>query len=226
MTATGGEVARRRSAWRTAGSRARRCRSPSATEKATAVSTATSGGRSRSGIADRAAHGSAEPCGRVGRHGTARPPAVSVGAGAGRGQPHGAAGAQVVADDVLAEPVGVGGEHPAAVAPGDLVDEAAQPRVVAEHEDVERGAAPGQPVDLGEGGPQRLRRRRPVEDGLAVARQVRGRLAVGDHQDDRLGVGVPSQVPAGQHQRVLQVGALHHVAVERRPARCGCSGRA
>ena len=43
--------------------------------------------------------------------------------------------------------------------------------------------------------------------------EVRGRLAVGDHQDDRLGVAVLVEVPPGEHQPVLQVGALHAVPV-------------
>ena len=55
--------------------------------------------------------------------------------------------------------------------------------------------------------------RRVVEEhrrALAVAEvlQVRGRLAVGDHQHHRLGVGVPAQMPGRQRQRVMQVGAL------------------
>ena len=70
--------------------------------------------------------------------------------------PTAAAGAQVVRDDVLAQPADVGGEDPPAGPPGDGVDEPGQPRVLAEHEDVERGAVPGQLVDLGDGGAQRL----------------------------------------------------------------------
>ena len=65
-----------------------------------------------------------------------------------------------------------------------------------------------QPVDLGHRGPQGLRAAAGSRTPAAVGLQVRGRLAVGDHQHDRLGVGVPAQVPAGQQQRVVQVGAL------------------
>ena len=44
-----------------------------------------------------------------------------------------------------------------------------------------------------------LRRRSP---------QVRSGFAVGDDEHDRLRVGMTAQVPAGQRQRVVQVGAL------------------
>ena len=43
---------------------------------------------------------------------------------------------------------------------------------------------------------------------------MRGRLAVGDDQHDRLVLGVLVEVAAGDHQRVVQVGALHHVPAE------------
>jgi hypothetical protein len=49
---------------------------------------------------------------------------------------------------------------------------------------------------------------RPVEPPVAVADQVRGWLAIGDHHDDALGAWVPVQEAPGQHQPVLQVGAL------------------
>ena len=52
------------------------------------------------------------------------------------------------------------------------------------------------------------------KSGVPSARDVRGRLAVGDHQHDRLGVGVPAQVPRREHQRVLEVGALHPLRLD------------
>src|SRR6266496_5517299 len=55
------------------------------------------------------------------------------------------AGAQVVGDDVLAECPAVGQEHPAAVAPAQLVHERHQPRLVVEHEHVDRRAPPRVP---------------------------------------------------------------------------------
>ena len=55
----------------------------------------------------------------------------------------------------------------------------------------------------------RLLGRRPVEGRPPVDLDVGRRLAVGDDEHDRLGVGVPPQVPRREHQRVLEVGALH-----------------
>ena len=57
--------------------------------------------------------------------------------------------------------------------------------------------------------------RRVVEVDLAVGLEVRGRLAVGDDQQHRLGVGVLAEVPVGEQQRVVQVGALVPHRVER-----------
>ena len=54
---------------------------------------------------------------------------------------------------------------------------------------------------------------------------MRGRLAVGDDEHDRLGVGVLVQEAAGEHQRVLQVRALHVVGFEAGEVR-GLRGRA
>ena len=82
------------------------------------------------------------------------------------------AGAQVVGDHVPAQVLGFGREHPTAAAPGDRVDEPAQARVLAEHEQVERRAVPGQLVDLDDGRLDRLAQRRPPED-----RAVRRRCA-------------------------------------------------
>src|SRR3954470_2377670 len=50
-------------------------------------------------------------------------------------------GAQVVADDVLAERLGVGREHAPAVASGHRLDEVHESGFVVEHEHVDRGAA-------------------------------------------------------------------------------------
>ena len=89
-----------------------------------------------------------------------------------------AAGAQVVGDHVPAEVLGGRGEHPAAAAPGDRVDEPPQARVLAEHEEVERGAVPGQLVDLDHGGldrsPGSAATRRPGRAG-PCARSARRR---------------------------------------------------
>jgi hypothetical protein len=43
---------------------------------------------------------------------------------------------------------------------------------------------------------------------------VGGRFAVGDDQHNLLGLRVPGQVPAGQHQGVLQVRPLDHVRAQ------------
>ena len=67
-----------------------------------------------------------------------------------------AAGPEVVRDDVLAEPVELRGEHPAAVAARDRVDEPGEPGVVAQQEEVEGGPEPCQCVDLAHSRPQRL----------------------------------------------------------------------
>src|SRR5690242_20311932 len=78
---------------------------PRATENATAVRTATSGGRSRSGLRSRLV---------IARHAPRRAPGWSA-------TP--ATQSEEVVHDVLAQPLGVGGEHPAAVAPRDVLDE-------------------------------------------------------------------------------------------------------
>src|SRR6476646_3311422 len=84
-------------------------------------------------------------------------------------------GAEVVGDDVLSEPRDVGREDASTRPPGHGVDEASQPRVVAEHEDVELGARPAQLVDVRHRRAHRLLRRRPVEDGPPVDLDVRRR---------------------------------------------------
>src|SRR5664280_1556794 len=109
--------------------------------------------------------------------------------GTDRSAPTGA-GAQIVRHDVGAERVQRRGEYPTAVAAGDGIHEPTQPGVLAEHEHVDRRAVPGQRVHLQHGRADRLTGRRPAEPGLTVIAQVRRRLAVGDHQDDRLAVRV------------------------------------
>src|SRR5512135_2659718 len=118
---------------------------PTATANATAASTPTSRGRSRSGFRGR--------------------PNGTRGELAGSAAP---ARAQVVAHHVLAEPGRVGREDAAAVAPGQLLDEPHQPRLVVEHEDVDRGTPSSDLLDLGEGQLAGLRQRRPVEQRPAV----------------------------------------------------------
>jgi len=60
-----------------------------------------------------------------------------------------------------------------------------------------------------------------VPDRVAASRTRRGRCGSGaraarrrSHENDRFGVGVLSQVPPGQHECVLEVGALHPLRIE------------
>src|SRR6516165_9112785 len=99
------------------------------------------------------------------------------------------AGAQKVPHDVLSQPVRLGAENPAAVPAGDFLDKCGQALVIGEHEDVKQGPAPGHFVNLGEGQFEGFRRRRPVKPILPVPPQVRGRLAVGDDNHDRVVLG-------------------------------------
>src|SRR4051794_38574529 len=78
------------------------------------------------------------------------------------------AAAQVVGHDELAERTAFRLEHPAAVAGAELLHERYPPRVVVEHEHVDRGALAGAALDLGQGGGDRLRCRGPGELGEAV----------------------------------------------------------
>src|SRR5438034_271342 len=59
------------------------------------------------------------------------------------------AAGQIVGHHELAERAALGLKHPAAVAASDLLHERDQPRVVVEHEHVDRRAAPGAALDLG-----------------------------------------------------------------------------
>ena len=105
-------------------------------------------------------------------------------------------------------------QHAPAVPPRYIVNERAEPGVIRQHENIQRGVPAGHLVHLGQGELDRLGGRRPVEPGPPVALQVGRRLAVGHDQDDRLVLRVPVDVAAGQHQRVVQVGALHHVPAQ------------
>src|SRR5215467_8030282 len=71
--------------------------------------------------------------------------------------------AQEVADHVLTQAVRQRAQYPPAVPPRHLVNEAAQPLVVGQHEDVQRCPPPRHLVYLGHGQLERFRRRRPVE---------------------------------------------------------------
>src|SRR5580698_10484339 len=135
--------------------------------------------------------------------------------------PNRPAGVQEVPDDILSEMFGARFEHPAAVPFRHVVHEPAQTGVVGEQEDVEGGVPAGHLVHLGQGELEGLRGGRVVESRAPVALQVRGRLAIGNHDDHRLVLRMPVNVPPGQHQRVLQVGALHHL-----PAQAGQFGLA
>src|SRR5262249_14032206 len=102
---------------------------------------------------------------------------------------------------------GIGTEHPSAVAFGDGVDETLQARFVAEQEEVERRAVPGEVIYLDERRYNRLPQRW-IPEQWPIRRVVRCGLAVGDDEDHRLGVGVLAQMPTGQAQGLLQVRAL------------------
>src|SRR5690606_9945162 len=65
---------------------------------------------------------------------------------------------KVVRYHVVAELIEVGGEHPAAVPPRDGVDESCQALVLAESEEVQHGAVPGERVHLADRRAQRLDR--------------------------------------------------------------------
>src|SRR5580700_1209713 len=124
------------------------------------------------------------------------------------------ASAKKVPYDVLPEPVGLGVEDPAAVPPRNLLDKCGQAFVIDKHKNVKWCPPPGHFVHLGEGQFQSFRRGRPVEPILPVPAQVRGGLAVGDDEHDRVVLGTLVQEAAGQHERMVQVGALHHVPAE------------
>ena len=67
-----------------------------------------------------------------------------------------------------------------------------------------------QRADLPQRGLHRLAHRRVVEEDIAVAVDVGGRLAVGDH-DDLLGAGLLGQQLAAEQEGVLHVGAVDEV---------------
>src|SRR5258707_13576950 len=122
--------------------------------------------------------------------------------------------AEEVADYVFAQAVGHRAQHPAAVSPGDLVYERDQPLIVSEHEHIQRRPPPRHLVYLGHRQLERFRRWRPVEPETAIPAQVRCRLAVGDDQHNRIVLGSAVEEATGEHQRVMQVSALHHVPAE------------
>ena len=120
-------------------------------------------------------------------------------------------GPEVVGDHVLAQPFGSGWNTRPPARWVEVVHEVHQAGVGVQREDVDRRSGAGHPLDLGHRAGDRLGHRRPAEERRPVVLQVGGRLAVGDHQDDRLGVAVVGEEPPGQHQAVLQVGALQRV---------------
>ena len=122
-----------------------------------------------------------------------------------------ATGPQIVGDHILSEPADIGGEDPPAGPAGDRVDKAGQAFVIAQHEGVDRRAVAGELVYLGDRCPEGLRCRRPVKVRLSPTGQVCSRLAVGDHEHDRLRLGMTTQVARGEHEGMLQVRALHPV---------------
>ena len=69
------------------------------------------------------------------------------------------------------------------------------------------------PLDLSQRGGDGLPSRRPGKVGESVRGDVRGRPAIGDHHDHRLGEAVLVDVSAGQHQGVLQVGVLDPIPI-------------
>src|SRR5438034_788599 len=89
------------------------------------------------------------------------------------------ASAKKVPYDVLPEPVGLGAEHPATVAPRNFLDKCGQAFVIGKHKNVKLRPPPGHFVHLGEGQFQSFRRGWPVEPILPVPAQMRGGLAVG-----------------------------------------------
>ena len=113
----------------------------------------------------------------------------------------GAARAEVGADDRGAQVVELGRDDPAVDAPGHRVDEAGETRVVAEAEERRLGAEAAGVVELADGVRDGERVGRVVEVDLAARLEVGRRLAVGDDQQHRLGVGVLAEVPVGEQQR-------------------------
>src|SRR5258708_23693087 len=73
------------------------------------------------------------------------------------------ASAKKVPYDVLAEPVGLGAEDPAAVPASDFLDKCGQAFVIGKHKNVKLRPPPGHFVNLGQGQFQSFRRGRPVE---------------------------------------------------------------
>src|SRR5438445_12916758 len=122
--------------------------------------------------------------------------------------------ADVVDQDVLAQPVGRDEERPSFVDARHLVDELCQVWTALEHEGVDNDAVAGAAPNFAQRLLDRLERWRIGEIGPPVVLvDVGGRLAVGDHDD----LAIPSmlgQKRARELEAVLHVGAVH-VVVER-----------
>ena len=109
------------------------------------------------------------------------------------------------------QPVQFRHHDPAFDAPGHLVDEPRQAGIAAQPEDRDLRAQPGHLVEAAHREGDGARVRRVVEERLgpvAVLLEMGRRLTVGDDEDHWLRVGMTPQVPAGEQQRVVQVGAL------------------
>ena len=128
---------------------------------------------------------------------------------------------EVVDEQVLAETVRTRVERPPLVDAGHALDEGPQARAVVEHERVDGDPAPGDALDLAQRllrGPHAdpAERQRPLAVQPA-AREVRRRLAVGDHDDVLVAARMARQQLGAEPQPVLEIGErVAHV-----PARLG-----
>src|SRR5213080_4214757 len=86
----------------------------------------------------------------------------------------------VIAEHEVSDVAVVDEEDPPAGPLGEPLHETGESVGLLQHEDVQRHVAAGEPDGLREGQPDRLRLRRPREEGM-LALEVRGRLTVGDH---------------------------------------------
>src|SRR5947209_15700574 len=111
--------------------------------------------------------------------------------------PAGAPGAEEVTDDILTETFGCRLQHAPAVPPRYIVNERAEPRVVSQHENIQRGVPAGHLVHFGQRELDGLGGWRPVEPGAPVALQVSRGLAVGHDEDDRVVLWVPVDMAPG-----------------------------
>ena len=90
----------------------------------------------------------------------------------------------------------------------------ARPGSSPSRKNVDLRAEPRRRVELAHRVGDRQRVRRVGEPHLAVGLEVGGRLAVGDDEQHRLGVGVLAEEPVGEQQPVVEVGALVPARVE------------